>query len=153
MVSTRRLKEVSLFKDCSQEELEKVSSMMKEAFYPKGTVVWEEGSPEQGLHIIDYGKVRVCRKTRESHKQVLAVLKANNFYGELSILDGRSHSASVEAMEDTKVMILAKADMDRLLQENPLTAFNILREMTIEICELLRQMNAKFMDMVNYVWE
>ncbi|MBI5663624.1 MAG: cyclic nucleotide-binding domain-containing protein [Nitrospirae bacterium] len=103
--------------------------------------------------MIDHGKVRVCRKTREGHKQVLAVLKENNFYGELSILDGRSHSASVEAVEDTKVLILHKRSMDKLLNENPVTAFNILRAMTIEICELLRQMNAKFMDMVNYVWE
>ncbi len=43
--------------------------------------------------------------------------------------------------------------METLLQESPPTAYNILRVMTIEICELLRQMNAKFMDMVNYVWE
>ncbi|MDH4029043.1 MAG: cyclic nucleotide-binding domain-containing protein [Nitrospirota bacterium] len=148
-----RLKEISLFRELSNDEINVVASVLKEEFYKKGSVIWEEDTPEQGLHIIDYGKVRVCRKTREGQKQVLAILKANNFYGELSILDGRSHSASVEALEDTKVFILHKSSMDRLLQENPQTAFNVLRLMTIEICELLRQMNAKFMDMVNYVWE
>ncbi len=148
-----RLKGITLFRELSGQEIDVVASVLEEAFYKKGSVVWEEGTPEQGLHIIDYGKVRVCRKTREGHKQVLAVLKENNFYGELSILDGRSHSASVEAVEDSKVLILHKRSMDKLLNENPVTAFNILRAMTIEICELLRQMNAKFMDMVNYVWE
>ncbi|MBI5408923.1 MAG: cyclic nucleotide-binding domain-containing protein [Nitrospirae bacterium] len=153
MVSTRRLKEVSLFKDFSQEELEKVSSMMKESFYPKGSVVWDEDSPEQGLQVIDYGKVRVSRRTKEGNKQILAVLKQNNFFGELSILDGRSHSASVEAVEDTKVMILAKSDMDRLLAENPHAAYKIVREMTITICEILREMNNKFIKVVDYIWE
>ena len=153
MLSKERLKEVTLFRELSDGDIEVVGSVLKEAFYKQGSVVWEEDTPEQGLHIIDHGKVRVCRKTREGHKQVLAVLKENRFYGELSILDGRSHSASVEAVEDTKVFILHKSSVDKMLQENPQIAFSILRVMTIEICELLRQMNAKFMDMVNYVWE
>lgn len=153
MVSTRRLKEISLFKGLSQEELERLSNMLSEEFYRKGDVIWEEGSPEQGLHIIDYGKVRVSRRTKEGDRQILAVLKDNNFYGELSLLDGRSHSASVEALEDTKVLVLQRADMDRLLKESPQTAYKIVREMTIAICEILRDMNDKFMRLVNYVWE
>ncbi len=71
--------------------------MLKEVFYPKGTLIWEEGSTEQGLQIIDSGKVKVTRMTQEGNRQVLAVLKANKFFGELSILDGRAHSASMEA--------------------------------------------------------
>ena len=153
MLSKDRLKEVPLFKGLSDEEIEKIAHVLDEALYKKGSTIWEEGSPEQGLQIIDYGKVRITRKTREGHRQVLAVLKGNNFFGELSILDGRSHSASAEAMEDTKVFILHRSTMEKLLRESPPTAYNILRVMTIEICELLRQMNAKFMDMVNYVWE
>lgn len=153
MISTRRLKEITLFKGLSQEEIEKLSNMLSEAFYKKGEVIWEEGSPEQGMHIIDYGKVRVVRKTKEGDRQILAVLKENNFYGELSLLDGRSHSASVEALEDTKVFVLQRADMERLLQESPQTAYRIVREMTISICEILRDMNDKFMRLVNYVWE
>ena len=153
MLSKDRLKEITLFRELSDEDIEVVASVLEEGFYKKGSVIWEEGTAEQGLHIIDHGKVRVCRNTREGHKQVLAVLKDNNFYGELSILDGRMHSASVEAVEDTKVLVLHKSSMDKFLQDNPNIAFNIVRVMTIEVSELLRVMNAKFMDMVNYVWE
>ncbi|MCK5503779.1 MAG: cyclic nucleotide-binding domain-containing protein [Thermodesulfovibrionia bacterium] len=153
MISTRRLKEISLFKEFSQEELEKISTMLSEEFYQKGSVIWEEESPEQGLHIIDYGKVRVVKRTKEDTKQILAVLKTNSFYGELSLLDGRSHSASVEALEDTKVMVLKRNDMEKLLHESPHIAYKIVREMTIDICEILRGMNDKFMKLVNYVWE
>ena len=144
---------MKLFKELSDDEIEKVASILDEAIYKKGSNVWEEGSAEQGLQIIDYGKIRISRNTNEGHRQVLAVLKANHFFGELSLLDGRSHSASAEALEDTKVYILKRSKMEALLKESPPTAYNILRVMTIEICELLRQMNAKFMDMVNYVWE
>jgi CRP-like cAMP-binding protein len=153
MVSTRRLKEMPLFKEFSQEELEKISNMLTEEFYPKGKVIWEEGSPEQGLHVIDFGKVRVTRRTKEGNRQILAVLKENNFYGELSLLDGRSHSASVEAVEDTKVFVLQRRDMERLLAESPKTAYKIVKEMTIAICMILREMNDKFIKLVDYLWE
>lgn len=148
-----RLRKINLFKELSNEELEVVTSLLQEEEYKKGSVIWEENTPEQGLHIIDKGKVLVCRKTREGRKQVLAILGENRFYGELSILDGREHSASVEALEDTKVFVLQKSSMDKLLQQNPQTAYNILRVMTICICELVRQMNSKFMDVINYVWD
>ena len=144
---------MTLFKDLSDEEIELVGSVLKEEFYKKGAVIWEENAPAQGLHVIDHGKVRITRRTRDGHRQVLAVLKQNGFFGELSLLDSRTHSASAEAVEDTKVYVLHREKMEKLLKESPQTAYNILRELAIEISELLRQMNAKFMDMVNYVWE
>ncbi len=153
MPDTKRLKEISLFKDLSEDEVEKVKSLLTEAFYPKGAVIWEEDSHEQGLQIIDHGKVRISRRTKEGNRQILAVLKRNNFFGELSLLDGRVHSASAEALEDTKVLLIQRSDMEKLLEENPYTAYKIVREMTIAICEILREMNDKFMKMVNYVWE
>ncbi len=153
MLSKERLKEIKLFKGLSDDEIGIVANVLDESLYKKGAIIWEEGAPEQGLQIIDHGKVRITRKTSENHRQVLAVLKDDNFFGELSLLDGRSHSASAEALEDTKVYILHRSKMETLLKESPLTAYNIMRVLAIEICELLRQMNAKFMDMVNYVWE
>lgn len=153
MIDTKRLKEIVLFKEFSDEELVKLSTILKEAFYPKGTLIWEEGSSEQGLQVIDYGKVKVTRMTQEGNRQVLAVLKANKFFGELSILDGRAHSASMEALEDTRAFVLGKAEMDRLLEESPLTAFKIVKEMTIAMSKILREMNNKFIKMVDYIWE
>ncbi len=153
MLSKERLKEITLFKELSDEEIDIVASFLEEESYKKGSMVWEENAAAKGLHVIDTGKVKISRMTREGHRQVLAVLKGNQFFGELSLLDGRPHSATAEAIEDTKVYVLQPDNMEKLLKKSPQTAYNILRSLGIQICELLRQMNAKFMDMVNYVWE
>ena len=68
-------------------------------------------------------------------------------------LDGRAHSAAIEALEDTKVLVLKRSDLEKMLEETPKTAYKIVREMTIAINEILREMNDKFMKLVNYVWE
>src|SRR4030067_2715274 len=133
MVTKERLKKITLFKDFSDSELKKISTIIKETSYPKGTVVYEEGSPGQGLKIIEKGRVRVTRKTKEGGRQVLAVLRPNSFFGELSILDGRPHSASIETLEKTKVLVIKKEDMDKFLKQNPLIAYKMVRDITISI--------------------
>jgi len=153
MVGIQRIKKITFFKDFSEDEIGKIASILSEKNYKKNAVILEEGSPEQGLHIIEHGKVRVTRKTSEDLKQTFAVLKENNFFGELSFMDGREHSASVEVLEDTKVLVLMKSDMEKLLQEDPQTAYKIVRKMIIDICEILRDMNNKFMNLSSYIWE
>lgn len=153
MATLARLKKISLFKDLTNDELKKVKAIIKEATFRKGDMIWEEGTPEQGLHIIDSGKVRVTRLTKEGGKQVLAVLKKDAFFGELSLLDGRSHSASAEALQKTTVFVIRKADMDKFLDKNPKTAYKIVRDLAIEISHILRNMNDKFISMVDFLWD
>jgi len=153
MPTVERLKKITLFKDLSKSELKKVSKIIKEITFRKGAVIWEEGSLQQGLHIIDRGRVRITRKTKDGNKQVLAVLKKDNFFGELSLLDGRSHSASAEVLQKTNLFIIRKADMDKFLKANPHIAYKIVADLAIEISEILRSMNDKFMNMVEYLWD
>lgn len=153
MPTLARLKKISLFKDLTNDELKKVTKLFKEKSFRKGAVIWEEGSPEQGLHIIDTGKVSISRKTKDNNKQVLAILKKDGFIGELSCLDGRSHSASAEALMKTNLLIIRKADMDKLLNKNPKIAYKIVRDMAIEISRILRNMNYKFINMVDFIWD
>lgn len=153
MIELKSIKQVCLFRGLTDDDLEKVALVLKEKFYPKDTVIWEEDSVEQGLQIIVYGKVRVTKRTKEGQTQMLALLQAGKFFGELSLLDGRDHSAELQAVEDTKVLVISRQDMKRFLEEDPHIAYNIVREIAIDICKLLREMNEKFMGMVNYIWQ
>lgn len=153
MLNPNALKPISLFKGLSDTDLKKVASVLTEKFYPKGTVIWEEDSVEQGLQIIQYGKVRVTKHGKDGKRQILTMLREGKFFGELSLLDGRNHSAALEAVDDTKVLVLSRADMAGFLQKDPQIAFNVVSAIAIDICNLLRQMNERFMGMVNYIWE
>jgi len=151
MINLESLKQICLFKGLSDEDLQKVASALKEKFYPKGTIIWEEDSVEQGLQIIEYGKVGVTKRTKERQRKMFGMLREGKFFGELSLLDGRNHSAELEALDDTKVFVLSRAEMARFLEEDPQIAYTIVREIAIDISKILREMNDKFMSMVNYI--
>ena len=83
-------------------------------FWRAGSQVFAKGSPADGLYILIDGAVRVFGDNGSE----LAVLRAGDFFGELSLIHGASHAHDVVAVEDTELMVVAKECFDDLLARN-----------------------------------
>jgi CRP-like cAMP-binding protein len=84
-------------------------------FWPAGSVVFERGSPADGLYIIVSGKLRVIDKNGED----VAELGPGDFFGELSLLLDTVHRHDVRVEEDAELMVLPKECLDELTSEHP----------------------------------
>jgi CRP-like cAMP-binding protein len=84
-------------------------------FWPAGSVVFERGSPADGLYIIISGKLRVIDKNGED----VAELGPGDFFGELSLLLDTVHRHDVRVEEDAELMVLPKECLDELTSEHP----------------------------------
>jgi CRP-like cAMP-binding protein len=83
-------------------------------FWRGGSTVFAKGSAADGLYIVIEGSVRVL----DDRGGELGVLKAGDFFGELSLLHGLVHSHDVVAVEDTELLVVAKECFDDLLFHN-----------------------------------
>jgi CRP-like cAMP-binding protein len=84
-------------------------------FWPAGSVVFERGSPADGLYIIVSGKFRVTDKNGDD----VAELGPGDFFGELSLLLDTVHRHDVRAEEDAELMVLPKECLDELSSSHP----------------------------------
>jgi CRP/FNR family transcriptional regulator/CRP/FNR family cyclic AMP-dependent transcriptional regulator len=75
---------------------------------------------------------------------ILALLTDNDFFGELSLLDGQPHSASATAMETTQVVTLNREEFLEVIAKNPEMVNNIL----VVLSNRLRRTNTMFEDAV-----
>ena len=141
-----------LFEFISDEGLDKIIGVIQEKECKAGAVIFDETMPGRELNIIVKGKVRIVKVTREGERQTLSVLKSGNFFGELSLLDGRKHSATAEAIEDTTFLVITHEAMTQIERDHPEVALVIIKNMTLKISGILRDMNEKFMGMINYMW-
>jgi CRP-like cAMP-binding protein len=141
-----------LFQDLEDAELEKVLEVMQEKKYDARSEIFDENLPGRELYIILSGKVRIVKITREGERQTLSVLKPGSFFGELSLLDGRKHSASAEAVENSTLLVLSQQSLASIEQNHPQVALKVIKNMALKISSILRDMNEKFMGMVNYMW-
>lgn len=90
-------------------------------FWKAGSQVFAKGSPADGLYILVSGSVRVLGDGGVE----VGVLRAGDFFGELSLLQGLAHGRDVVAIEDTELMVVAKECFDDVVAGNPDVARSI----------------------------
>jgi len=121
----------NIFQDLNDEELEKIAPFLERDHYASGATLFKEGDPGDYLGIVTSGKLQAKKKTELQGRQViLAVLGKGSFAGELSLLDERPRSATVEALEDSDLIILKKKALDTIVQKYPKIGVKIIRKIS-----------------------
>lgn len=120
------LKSAPVFAGLEGEELAALADIALEKDFAAGEVLFQEGQPAHHLYIVVKGKVEVYRQV-DSKEYLLAVLGAEECFGEMAILDDEPRSASIRAVEPTTVLKIDRDSFRELIQERPQISFAILK--------------------------
>ncbi|WP_068618125.1 Crp/Fnr family transcriptional regulator [Paenibacillus tuaregi] len=124
-------RKVPIFAALTDEDLSRISAMIKHRKFAKGQPLILEGEPSDTLHIIQWGHVKLSKMTPEGKEQILHVLTNGDFFGELSIFNSDELSNfSAYALKDTNICMLTRTDMEQLMTENPEISVRILKSVT-----------------------
>jgi CRP/FNR family transcriptional regulator, cyclic AMP receptor protein len=109
------LKTIELFSTLSDEEIDHVRERaMFKKFRKNETILHEEDTNEY-IYMILSGGVKVLQTTQDGKEIVLAMHRSRDFFGEMSLLDGKTVPASVVATEDSLVAIMSRKDFYSVL--------------------------------------
>lgn len=139
MEAKKFLKNVPLFSDFSEEELDKLLAISKEKTYPKDSIIFQRDEIGNFFFLICSGKVKVILETEEGKEGILSILYPKEFFGEMSLLDGEPRSASIVALEDTSVLLINRDDFLNLLYKHPEIALKILKTLSLRLRKANRQ--------------
>jgi len=89
-------------------------------------VVFFEGDVSDKFYIINHGKIKTFKHTREGKEQILYILSEGDFIGDLSLLKKSTFKYNAEALEEVGVCTISKDDLDKILKANPEIALSIL---------------------------
>src|SRR5215510_9427438 len=103
---TAVLKTAPLFAGLDERELAALTLVARQRTYPKGQIIFLEGDPGDALYLIVAGEVKVFKLGTEGREFILTWLRAGDFFGEMSLFDGRPRSASVMASEEATLVVL-----------------------------------------------
>ena len=104
------LRSVSLFWDLSDKELGYISDKMISRTFDSGSYIFLEDSDGEQCFFVVEGSVKVTRLSKDGKEVILAMMGLGDFFGEMSLLDGRSRSANIIALEKTEVLTLNRED-------------------------------------------
>lgn len=124
-------KKVPIFSSLSDEEILKISRMTKHIPFQKGEMLLGEGDKSDTLYIINKGKVKLTKYTVDGKEQILYIMTAGEFFGELNLfIEDEKSNFSAFAIENTVICQLTKRDIDRIMHENPEISIKLLRALS-----------------------
>jgi CRP-like cAMP-binding protein len=108
-------------------------------FYPKNTMICSEAEPGDELYIIQKGSIRVS-KIVDDKEVLLALLKPGDTFGEMALLENKPRSASGIANEDLRVMVVNRANFQRMVQTQPQIITRLTKLLAERIWMVYRQL-------------
>lgn len=128
------LKSLNLFSDTPENILADLAPLMKEKEFEKGSVIFEVGETGDSMYIIYQGTIKIHKG-----KTVFALLQEKEVFGELSLLDADTRSATATAETDCFLFKIDQEPFYELLDERPEVAKGFIKI----LCRRLRIMNEK----------
>jgi CRP/FNR family transcriptional regulator len=128
---TELLARAPLLAGVDEDGLARIASRVVEVDFPKDHVIARQGEVGTGFFLVASGSVRVVRDG-----ETIARIGPGDFFGELSVLDGRPRIAQVVADEPTVCLALASWDFEAVVREQPAVALAILRGLAGRLREL-----------------
>ncbi|HUZ95397.1 MAG TPA: Crp/Fnr family transcriptional regulator [Edaphobacter sp.] len=120
------LGKTALLSSLSSAELQTLATRTVRKLFSAGELLFSEGEPCNGLHIVARGKVRIFKTSVNGREQVLAVNVPGESIAELPVFDGGPFPASASAIEDTEIAFISRRDFNAYCMEHPEVPLKVL---------------------------
>ena len=90
--------------------------------FKAGDVIIRQGTYETSAYIIESGKVEISITVNDK-KTVFAIMGEKQIFGEMGLMDDRPRSATVTALEDTRVSVVDRKSFNEQLKKIPRYSF------------------------------
>jgi CRP/FNR family transcriptional regulator, cyclic AMP receptor protein len=128
---------VALFSELGNGELEALARAMTPRSVPAGSTIIRESEPGDLFFVILRGEVKVFVDSPDGREVVLSHLQTGDFFGEMALLQGETRSASVTALTDCELAVLARAEFLAVLARD----FSLTRKILETLSSRLRKAN------------
>jgi CRP/FNR family transcriptional regulator len=120
------LQKTALLSNLSQPEVQLLAARAVRKLFAAGEVLFYEGEPCKGLHIISRGRVRIYKTSASGREQVLAVNGSGETIAEVPVFDGGPYPASAVAVDETETAFISRKDFQDYCLDHPEVALKVL---------------------------
>ncbi len=120
------LRRVPYFSQLSEAVLAALAAACVERHYDRGQVIFLEGEPCAGLHVVAAGEVKIFKLSPQGREQIIHRIGAGDTFNDVAVLDGGPNPASAAALTDARLWVITRAEMQRLAQAQPALAWALI---------------------------
>jgi CRP-like cAMP-binding protein len=130
---------VQMFGDFKRQEVECLARFVKAYRAPAGCTLIHEGKSGGFMCILVSGRLEVLKQDDSQQPKRLAVIRPGKSIGEMSLIDGLPYSATVQAEQESTLLMLTRDNLAALNREYPKLAYRLLYQLSRLLSLRLRQ--------------
>ena len=131
------LSAVLCFAGLDATTLEAISRAAIRRDYEAGQVIFLEGEPCAGLHVVQDGWLKSARVSLAGREQVIRVVGPGETFNEIGVFAGIPNHVTVVALEPATVWVIPRGTLLRLRDEYPSLARIIIQNLAQRVLHLL----------------
>ena len=150
------LRDVPIFGGLSDEQLDWIIAAGTLGEVAAGAQLVGEGEPASSVFVVCAGELEVCKRGSHGAEVRLAVLRAGDLVGEMSLIDIQPRSATVRALTPAVLFRLGHAEIARLYGQHPEVYTLLVLNIAREISRRLRVADQKLVEMgvpISEMWQ
>ncbi len=121
-----------IFADLAEPERRKLVSLMRPMELESGAMVFQEGMPALGLYILCRGKVKIAKRGRAGHSQILKLLGPGEILGEKTLFDQETYTCYAKTLEPSLLVFIPRDQFLPFLRGHPDVALRLIEKLAHE---------------------
>ena len=128
-VAVVALRTLPMFAMLSDEKLAAVAQISSLRRVPRHGVVLSAGEAIDSIYVILSGGLKVVMGDQEGREVILSMLGPGDFFGEMGVIDDHPRSATVQAIDESSLVVIGQSEFQRCMAENNEVALYVMRNL------------------------
>ncbi|HPR64082.1 MAG TPA: cyclic nucleotide-binding domain-containing protein [Thermoanaerobaculia bacterium] len=141
MEDIKVLKKLPLFHNLENMELVEVAKAVHTKKFSAGDTVIRQGETGGAFYVLKTGTAIVFLVKEDGQKKLLGRFQPGDSFGEVSLIDRGSRSASVEAESDLELLTINRERFQELINRTDTLSLKLLHNLLHDLCDKLRRTN------------
>ncbi len=118
-------KRCDLFEKLTPEQARRLESRASTRVFKRRDLIYSPTEPGESVMVLASGRVKIKDLTPDGKETILAFIEEGEIFGELALFDGEARREYAEAMENTQLLVIPRADLLWLMETRADVALSI----------------------------
>jgi NTE family protein len=130
------LESVPLLAAAGEELLKSLSEHAEFITLKKDDLAVREGDEGDGFYVVVSGRLQACTQLKNEIEHVYVRYHSGDWFGEMPLLSGETHWASVRALNDSVLLKIPRTAFEAMLRRDPRVALGLSQRMGARMNQL-----------------
>lgn len=149
------LRTSTITEELSDDEVKIIEGLFQVQDYKTGDIIVQPGDKQpDNLYILAHGDIEV-KIDSEGKQSIIHVLKPGDLAGIITFVGGAASdiSATLYAVGKTKVLSMARAEFEKLINSHPMIVYKVMRGVVRNVHGIVRRVNSQSAELSNYIYK